>query len=157
MRKALLIVPIVFLAACSSTSTSTNPLFTVLSKISAAGIADIAKVEAVASVPNPGLAGGIEDAHGLACAQAAGSVLTQINAVNAAANGPGAGVLTAGEMASLFQPGSPAFTQAQDTLVAGCNAKAVDVLGPAGVVAAGGVIGAIATTQSILPLIAAAP
>ena len=155
-------VAMLALAGCASSSTSTtsstsNPLFTVLNKISTAGLADIQRVEAVASVPNAGLAGGVEDAHGLACAQAAQGVFTQINAVNTAANGAGAGIMTAGEIASLFQPGSPQFTQAQDTLVAGCNAKAVDVLGPQGVVAAGGVIGAMATVQNILPLVAAAP
>ena len=129
-----------------------DPLVTELGKISAAGLADLARVETVASVPNPGLPGGIEDADGLACAKAGVVVLSQIQAVNTAANGPGAGVLTTAELASLFQPGSPAYLQAENTLAAGCVAKANDVLGAAGVVAAGGVIGALAANSAILPL-----
>lgn len=154
MTRNLSIIIVLLLAACAS-STASNPLIAVLAKINNAGLADLQRVEAVASVPNPNLAGGIEDKDGLQCAQAATTVLTQIQAVNAAANGPGAGVLTVAEIASLFQPGSPQAAQAQNTLSAGCVAKANDVLGPAGVIAAGGVVGAIASTQSILPLLAA--
>lgn len=142
--------------AASSTSSASiaDPVIKVLIKISSAGLADIQQVETVASVPNTGLPGGIEDQDGLQCAKAAQSVLTQINAVNTAANGAGAGVLTLAEMASLFQPGSPQYTQAENTLATGCVAKANDVLGAAGVLAAGGVVGAIAANQAILPLIA---
>ena len=135
-------------------SAGSNPLINVLTRINAAGLADLTRVEAVASVPNAGMPGGIEDADGLHCAQAATVVLGQVQAVNAAANGAGAGVLTLAEMASLFQPGSPQANQAQNTLAAGCVAKANDVLGAAGVVLAGGVVGAVATNPSILPLAA---
>lgn len=154
----ILLLIAVLCASCAGTAPgSTNPLINVLTKINNAGLADLKRVEAVAGVPNANLPGGIEDKDGLQCAQAGEAVLTQINAVNAAANGPGAGALTLAEMASLFQPGSPQFNQAQNTLAAGCVAKANDVMGPAGVVAAGGVVGAIAANQSILPLLAAAP
>lgn len=157
---ACLAVAAVFaLGACSSTSTTSiaDPLIKVLTKINDAGLSDLKRVEAVASVPNTNLPGGIEDKDGLACAQAGVVVLTQIQAVNAAANGPGAGVLTVAEIASLFQPGSPQANQAQNTLAAGCVAKANDVLGAAGVIAAGGVVGAMAVTPQILPLAAGVP
>ena len=156
MFKRSIIAIALLLGACASPQ-ATNPLISVLTKISNAGLADIQKAEGVASVPNANLPGGIEDLHGLQCLQASQTLLTQINAINTAANGPGAGAITLAEMASLFQPGSPQFIQAQDTLVAGCNAKAVDVLGPAGVVAAGGIAGAIVSAPQILPLVAAVP
>ena len=140
------------LGACATSATATNPLLGVMTKIANAGAADLTRVEAVASVPNPALPGGIEDQDGLRCAQAAMVVLTQIQAVNQAANGPGAGAFTLAEMASLFQPGSPQFNSAQNTLTTGCIAKANNILGPAGVIAAGGVVGAIAANSAILPL-----
>lgn len=148
-------IGIAALAACATANT--NPLINELAKISAAGLADLQRVEAVASVPNAALPGGIEDKDGLACAQAAVTVLTQIQAVNTAANGPGAGALTVAEMASLFQPGSPQYDSAANTLGTGCLAKANDVLGPTGVVAAGGVVGAMVATNGILPLAGAVP
>jgi hypothetical protein len=152
------------LAGCATTTTTggtttttgiANPLFVELSDISQAGLGDLARVEAIASVPNPGLPGGVEDQAGLTCAQAGTSVLTQVNAVNAAANGPGAGVLSVAEVASLFQPGSPSFNQAEDTLATGCVDKANAVLGAAGVLAAGGVVAAMVASPQILPLLVA--
>lgn len=155
MRKLALVSALALAACASTTPTAPNPLINVLTKINNAGLADLQRVEAVASVPNANMPGGIEDQAGLACAQAATVVLGQIQAVNAAANGSGAGVLTVAEVASLFQPGSPQANRAQDTLATGCVAKANQVLGAAGVVAAGGVIGAIAASPQILPLAAA--
>lgn len=154
MKRSLVILVALALSACASANNpvATNPLIDVLTKINNAGLADLQRVEAVASVPNINLPGGIEDQAGLACAQAATVVLGQIQAVNAAANGPGAGVMTVAEVASLFQPGSPQANQAQDTLATGCIAKANQVMGAAGVIAAGGVIGAIAASPTILPL-----
>ena len=67
------------------------------------------------------------------------------------------GVFTTAEIASLYQPGSAQFNAAQQVLVSGCAAKAQNVLGPAGLLAAGGVIGALATANGILPLAAAVP
>ncbi|MDE2020080.1 MAG: hypothetical protein KGJ13_07080 [Patescibacteria group bacterium] len=161
MTKFAFLVVVIALSACVSkplaTPNTNNLLITALARISATGLADLQRVEKVASVPNTNLPGGIEDKDGLTCAQSATAVLTQVNAVNAAANGPGAGVLTVAEIASLFQPGSPQFNQATNTLTAGCIAKANDVLGPAGVVGAGGVIGVLASTNAILPLAAVAP
>ena len=151
---ALAVCAVLGLGACATTATASNPLIQELTAINNAGLADLARVEVVAAVPNPGLPYGQEDHDGVVCAQAGVAVLTQIQAVNTAANGAGAGVLTVAEIASLFQPGSPQFIQAQNTLVAGCNAKAVEVLGPAGVIAAGGVVGAMVSTSAILPLMA---
>lgn len=156
---------VISLAACASPGGSGvpsnllsqlgNALIKEVTAISAAGLADIKQLEAVASVPNPGLPGEIEDQDGLACAKAAEGVLTQINAINAAANGPGAGALTAAEIASLFAPGSPQFAQASKTLNAGCYAKAYDVVGPMGIALGGGVVGVMTTAPQILPLAAA--
>lgn len=152
--KHLVLIVALALAACAGSAAASNPLLTELTRINNAGLADLQNVEKVASTPNAAMPGGIEDQDGLRCAQAATVVLTQINALNAAANGPGAGAMTVAEMASLFQPGSPQFDQAQNTLVTGCVAKANDVLGAAGVIAAGGVVGAMVQAPMILPLAA---
>lgn len=141
----------------SSSASIADPLIKELAAINAAGIGDLQGVENIASVPNAGLPGGIEDQDGLRCAQAGVVVLEQIQTVNAAGNKAGAGVLTLGEMASLFQPGSAPYDQAMNTLTTGCVAKANDVLGAAGVIAAGGVVGALVSTSNILPLVAALP
>lgn len=161
LRKTLLIacasLALSSCAAFTSTTSLNNPLIVELTKIGNAGLADLKSVEAVASVPNTAMAGGIEDQAGLQCAQAAVTVLTQIQALNNAANGPGAGALTLAEMASLFQPNSPQFDSAQNILATGCVAKANAVMGAAGVIAAGGVVGAMVASPQILPLLAAAP
>ena len=138
-----------------------DPLITVLTRINNGGIDGLTRVIAIASVPNPDLPGSIEDAHGLTCAQAGMKVLLQIQALNAAGKGTAASGVTSNlavdaEMASLFKPGSPQFNSARDTLAAGCLAKANDVLGPAAVIAAGGVIGAMTLAPQILPLAAGA-
>lgn len=153
--KYIVVIPFLALAlaACANSSGKgpANALITVLSRISNTGIADLAVVESVAKAATP------PDTDGYNCAVAATTVAQQIAALNAAANVSGAGALTLAEMASLFQPGSAQFNAAQNTLASGCVAKANDVLGPAGVVAAGGVIGVLAATNSVLPLAAAAP
>lgn len=144
----------------SNTQTQINSvndaLITDLGKIAATATADLQQVEKVASVPNARMPGGIEDQDGYNCAAAAITVGAQIQAVMAAGAGPGAGIMTTAEIASLFQPGSAQYNQAKQTLTSGCAAKAQDVLGAAGVLAAGGVVGAIATGQ-VLPILAAAP
>lgn len=157
MRKFLILHLFAALAlvGCANTGTATtgafNPLIVVLSRINNTGLADLASVEAVAKAATP------PDMDGYNCAVAATTVAKQISVVITAGNTSSAGVLTMAEIASLFQPGSAQYNQAQNTLAAGCIAKANDVLGPAGVVAGGGVVGVLAATNSVLPLAAAAP
>lgn len=128
----------------------TDALITDLGKIAATATADLQTVESVAKAATP------PDTDGYNCAAAAIMVGGEIQAVMTAAGTPQAGVLTTAEIASLFQPGSAQYNAAKQTLTSGCAAKATDVLGAAGVLAAGGVVGAIAGGQ-VLPILAAAP
>jgi hypothetical protein len=142
------------LNACSSAVTSVNtqvvdPLITTLSKINATAVADLTTAGNVALAATP------PDKDGASCIAGTITVAGQINAVLAAAKGANAGVLTTAELASLFQPGSAQYNAAQQVLVSSCAAKAQDVLGAAGVLAAGGVVGALASGQ-VLPVLAAA-
>lgn len=127
-----------------------DPLLTDLAKIGNTAGADLTNVIAVANAANP------PDTDGANCAKAALQVQNDIAKVLAAANTPQAGVLTTAEIASLFQPGSIQYNTEKQVLTSGCAAKAQDVLGAAGVLAAGGVLGGIATGQ-VLPVLAAAP
>lgn len=139
------------LSGCATFNTKViDPLITDLSKINATATADLQIVVSVANAATP------PDTDGANCAQAAITVAGQVQKVNTAAAGTGAGVLTTAELASLFQPGSAQYNAAKQVLVSGCAAKAQDVLGAAGVVAAGGVVGMIAAGQ-LLPTLAAAP
>ena len=153
-----IILPLSFAAALAGCSNPTlintkivDPLITDLSKINNTLNADLVGVQKTALAATP------PDTDGANCAAAAITVSGQIATVNTAASGTGAGVLTTAELASLFQPGSAQYNAVKQTLTSGCAAKAQDVLGAAGVLAAGGVVGALATTNTILPLAAAAP
>src|SRR5215469_11301004 len=123
-----------------------DPLLKDLQKINATAQADLGQAKLVALAATP------PDQDGANCADAAITVSASINRVFAAATGSTAsGPLTAAELASLFQPGSIQYNTARQTLTSGCAAKAQDVLGAAGVLAAGGVVGAIAAGQ-VLPM-----
>lgn len=149
MHKLIATFAIVALAGCSTFNTSVvDPLITDLSKINATATADLTNVEAVANAATPA------DIDGANCAAALLIVQGQIAKVIAANNLTNAGVLTAAEMASLFQPNSAQYNQAENTIATGCIAKANDVLGAAKVVAAGGVA---AVLPQIIQLAAAAP
>lgn len=140
------------LAGCAAFNAKVvDPLITAISKINNTAIADLQTAEAVAKAATP------PDADGFNCANAAILVSGQIQTVLKAAGTTNAGVLTTAELASLFQPGSAQYNAVQQELTTGCAAKAQDVLGAAGVLAAGGVIGALATASGILPLAAATP
>jgi hypothetical protein len=136
--------------AQSQVNKITDALITDLAKIGATAGADLQTAEKVAQAATP------PDTDGLNCAAAALTVQGQIAVVLTAANQPAAGALTTAEVASLFQPGSAQYNAAKQVLTSGCAAKAQDVLGAAGVLAAGGALGAIAGGQ-VLPLLAAAP
>lgn len=152
VKRFLFLIVALGLTACATSSTTpTNTLITVLSKISNTAAADLTDAQQVALAATP------PDTDGANCAAAALTVQAQVAKVVAASNVSGAGAFTVAELASLFQPGSAQYNQANNTLAAGCIGKANDVLGPAGVIAAGGVAGALAATNSILPLAAAVP
>ena len=141
----------VLLTACTSfNSKVVDPLVTDLSKISNTATADLIVADNVALAATP------PDKDGDACIKAAQVVQGQVVAVVTAAHQSTAGALTAAELASLFQPGSAQYDQATQTLTSGCAAKAQDVMGAAGLLAAGGVLGGLASGQ-VLPVLAAAP
>lgn len=151
MKHAPIALAALLLASCTTFNTKViDPLLTDLGKIGATATADLTVAKSVALAATP------PDTDGANCITAALTVAAQINAVNVAAGVPNAGVLTTAELASLFQPGSAQYNQAQQTLVSGCAAKAQDVLGPTGLLAAGGVTAAIAAGK-VLPILAAAP
>lgn len=142
------------LAGCASLNTKVvDPLITDISRINNTASADLQVAQNVAQAATP------PDVDGFNCAGAAVTASAQINKVLAAATagGASAGAFTTAEIASLFQPGSQQYNAINQLLVSGCAAKATDVLGAAGVMAAGGVAGAIAASNIILPLAAAAP
>lgn len=154
MKRAILVLAVA-LTGCANGSNPiqqvTTPLITVLSRISNTAAADLQVAQTVALAATP------PDQDGASCAAAALTVQAQVAKVVTAANVPSAGAFTVAELASLFQSGSAQFNQANNTLASGCIGKANDVIGPAGVVAAGGVAGVLAATNTILPLAAAAP
>lgn len=151
MKRIVFMVAILSLVACSQINKKADPLITALSRIGNTATADLQTAQTVAKAATP------PDMDGYNCAGAAIVVSGQVNQVVTAAHVPSAGAFTVAELASLFQPGSAQYNQALNTLSTGCVAKANDVLGPTGVVAAGGVAGALAATNSILPLAAAVP
>jgi hypothetical protein len=156
LRIAFAAAALLSLAGCANGFLNFNtkvidPLITDISKINNTAGGDLVIVENVAKAATP------PDTDGYNCAAAAITVNGQIGQVLTAANVTGAGALTTGELASLFQPGSQQYNSVKQTLTSGCAAKAQDVLGAAGVLAAGGVVGALAATNTILPLAAAAP
>lgn len=151
MRYAAIVLVALALTSCATTTTTTNPLITALSRIMNTAAADLQNAQAVALAATP------PDQDGANCASAILVVQGEVAKVVTAANVSGSGAFTIAELASLFQPGSAQFNQANNTLASGCVAKANDVIGPAGVVAAGGVAGALAAANNIIPLAAAVP
>jgi len=152
----LLVASSVALSGCANgflnfNSKVVDPLITDISKLNNTASGDLVIAENVATAATP------PDTDGYNCAAGAIVASGQINKVLAAAQGTGAGVITTGELASLFQPGSQQYNAVKQELTSACAAKAQDVLGAAGVLAAGGVVGAIAVSNQILPLAAAAP
>lgn len=138
------------LAACATFNAKVvDPLITTLSKIGNTAVADLTTAGNVAMAAIP------PDTDGANCIAGTIKVASQINAVLIAAKSTSAGALTTAELASLFQPGSAQYNAAQQILVSACAAKAQDVLGAGGVLAVGGVVGALAGGQ-VLPVLAAA-
>lgn len=148
MRKLLIFGP-VLLAGCTAFNTAVvDPALKSLAQLANTSVADLQIAENVANAATP------TDTDGYNCAVAAVNAIGYIQKVNTAATAGGtkAGVFTAAEMTSLFQPGSAQYKQVTNLIASGCIAKANDVLGAANVLAAGGVM---AVLPQILPLAAA--
>lgn len=152
MRKTLTAIGLtvaIGLGGCGAFNQNvTDPLLSDLQQINATALSDLQNVENVAKAATP------PDTDGYNCAAAVIVVQGQIGQVMAANNMANAGVLTAAEIASLFQPGSAQYDQAENTIATGCIAKANDMLGAAKVLALGGVA---AVLPQIIQLSAAAP
>lgn len=144
---ALMFASALSMGACTQFNTQVaDPLLKDLAQIANTAQTDLQNVENVANAATP------PDTDGATCAAAVITVLGQIQKVNAADTTANAGVFTIAEMASLFQPGSAQYNQAQNTIATGCISKANDVLGAANVVALGGVASVL---PKLLPLAAA--
>lgn len=149
MRKLFIVALLSGVAACATFDTAVvDPAMTTLAQIGNTSQKDLQNTEAVAQAATP------PDTDGYNCAVAVLVVNGQIAKLNAANTISNAGVFTAAEMASIFQPGSAQYQQAINTIGTGCIAKANDVLGAANVVAAGGIM---AVLPKVIPLAAAAP
>jgi hypothetical protein len=150
-RLAIPALTLALLGGCAQLNTQVvDPVITALAKINATATADLVKAQKVALAEAP------PDQDGFACYASVLVVSGQIAAVMTAAQGPGAGIFTSLQLASAFQPNGAQYNLVTQELRSGCAAKAQDVLGAAGVLAAGGAIGAIASGQ-ILPMLAGVP
>jgi hypothetical protein len=151
MRKLAFVAAAAFLtpSACTQfNSQVVDPALKTLAQIGNTASADALQAKAVALAATP------PDTDGANCWTAVNTAIGEIAQVNTAAGAgsANAGVFTAAEMASLFQPNSAQYNQIVNLIGAGCVAKANDVLGAANVVAGGGVM---AILPKVLPLAAA--
>lgn len=170
MNRSILILALLSISACTSfASQVVDPLITTISRINNTAVSDLTVAIAVANAATP------PDTDGAQCAKGAIVVAGQINTVLAAAKGSPAitgtaatattaavaaapaavlGVFTTAELATIFAPGSAQYNNVKQQLTTACAAKGLDVLGQQGLLAAGGVIGALAAGK-LLPLAAA--
>jgi len=133
MRNILPVFVLVLLAGCAA-QTATSPgqqVLTNLTTIANTADADLATSIAVANAATP------PDTAGVNCATAVRTVGANIRKVMAATPaGATVGVFTAGEIASLYAPGSAQFNDAVQTIETGCIAK-LHQINAAGASAAG--------------------
>jgi hypothetical protein len=149
MKHILAGTALAVLASCSQVNTQVvSPALKTLAQIGNTAVADAQTAKAVALAATP------QDIDGANCWAGVVTAIGEIAQVNAAAQaGAGtAGVFTAAEMASLFQPGSAQYNQVTNLVASACVAKANDVLGAQQVLAAGGVM---AILPRVIPLAAA--
>jgi hypothetical protein len=113
---------VIAVAGCSlfSSSTTDSGIVTTLNRIANTGTADLTSQIAVANAATP------QDVDGAACATGALTVAAAMQKV-LAATGKSAGMFTAAEVATLYQPGSDQFNWAVKTLETACIAKVHDV------------------------------
>lgn len=144
---ALILGCAVNIGGCAQIDSASNKVLTTLAQIGNTAIADATQAKAVALAATP------PDTDGANCWTGVITAIDEINQVNTAANAAGskAGVFTATEMASLFQPGSAQYNQVVNLVGTACIAKANDVLGAANVVAAGGVMAVLPSVISLAP------
>lgn len=148
MNAALAAVLAAFLLmSCTNQTAAGDSLITVLTKVANTAQADLTQATSIANAATP------PDTDGVMCYTALMAVNSDILKVLNA--GQGGGIIATAEVASLFQPGSIQYVTEQQK-VGQCAPKAQDVLGPAGLLAAGGVAGAIAIGK-VAPFLAAAP
>lgn len=138
----------VVMEGCAQVNSASSQVLQTLAQIGNTAQADAAQAKAVALAATP------PDTDGANCWTGVSTAIGEIQQVNAAANAgqSRAGVFTAAEMASLFQPGSAQYNQVVNLVGTACIAKANDVMGAANVVGAGGVM---AILPQIIPLAAA--
>lgn len=138
----------VVMADCAQVNSASSKILQTLAQIGNTAQADAAQAKAVALAATP------PDTDGANCWTGVSTAIGEIQQVNTAANAgqSKAGVFTATEMASLFQPGSAQYNQVVNLVGTACIAKANDVMGAANVVGAGGVM---AILPKIIPLAAA--
>lgn len=138
----------VVMEGCAQLNSASSKILQTLAQIGNTAQADAAQAKAVALAATP------PDTDGATCWTGVSTAIGEIQQVNTAANAgqSKAGVFTAAEMASLFQPGSAQYNQVVNLVGTACIAKANDVMGAANVVGAGGVM---AILPQIIPLAAA--
>lgn len=147
--KKLAILAILVVGGCQQFNTQVaSPALQTLAQIGNTAVADAQQAKAVALAATP------PDTDGANCWTGVVTAIGEIQQVNSAAasGGKAAGVFTAAEMASLFQPGSAQYNQVTNLVASACIAKANDVVGAANVVAMGGVM---AILPKVIPLAAA--
>lgn len=119
--------PVLFalvLAGCNLLPASTQTNITnFLTSLANKATADLTVALNVANAANP------VDTAGANCAGALIQVQGDVNKVVVAATNAGAGAITAAEVASLFQPGSPQANNERDVIVQGCAVKVAQVSG----------------------------
>lgn len=124
MRKFLAVAGVLFLAACNLLPGSMQTDITkFLTGLSQKVTTDLTNAQAVANAATP------VDTAGVDCASALLEVQADVNKVVVASNAAGSGIVTAAEVASLFQPGSLQANTERDKLVKGCSVKVAQVSG----------------------------
>lgn len=156
--KRITIVALCFgLVACSTTGSSTNPLNGFLAGLANKATLDLQTAVKTAGVQVTDTTGThAVDPAGVTCGNTLIAVQTNVNAVLAAANQPGAGAVTAAEIGSLMLPGTPQTNAIRDMVVQGCALKVAQITNAV----AGGAVwfGALSQAfQIVAPLAAAVP
>lgn len=129
------------LNGCALSPAQTSATTTALTNLANTATADMTTAIAVASAATP------PDTDGVACAKAGITVVQAMQKVLAATpSGGQAGVITAAEVASLYQPGSAQYNWVVTTVETGCIAKLHDINQ-----AAASATGVFATLLAVIP------
>ena len=136
------LIPIAAILVVGCTQSAADPIITTLTRLADTSVADLTTAKAVALAATP------PDTNGATCADAAITVAQSMQKVAAAATGKTVGAFTVAEIASLYQPHSPQYEAAANTLLTGCIAKIRTVKGAA--------VATVGDVALVLPLAAAA-